>query len=509
MELQCKQITYDFYERVELPPVSCETMRESIVPDSCADIARVVDTTGEVCLTSRDLMADGRFSVSGTVEISVLYIPEKGGGPCVLRYPLPFQYSGETQEGALEHFHVRAALRSVDTRVLNPRKVLTRVDLALYPTACRKRTLALCGGPAQEEGGLQLLREKRRTTVIAAVREKECAFTEELPLAAGREGAAELLHVRLQPRCGDSKLIGNKIVVKGLVAAQILYRQEGGGVGLLRQELPFSQIMEGGGLEESWECRAEAQLLGLSCTVGAEGGRDDSHTLTLTTQLRLRATVWRAEELELVADLYSTSAPVRTRMEELLLQETQPGQSRRVSGRVLLETGVAVKSVVETSVRCGAFQQRGGGSQVEVPVTARCLYVDENDMLHSAERSAQLPCPVQLEEDGFVFGQGDCRDEVTASILPEGVELRFPVDCAMELWRTARYLCVAGAEQLEEPEEETLPSLVLRKLDGQESLWSAAKQYRTTSRAILEVNQLESEQQLPRDRLLLIPRVRG
>lgn len=508
MELQWKRDKYDFYERVELPPVTCETMRESIVPDSCADIARIVDTTGEVCLTSRDWMADGRFSVGGTVEVSVLYIPEKGGGPCVLRCQLPFQYSGESQEGPLEHFHVRAALQSIDTRALNPRKVLTRVDLALHPSGCRKRGLELLGGPAQQEDSMQLLRQSSRVRVIAAVREKECAFGEELPLSAGQDGAAELLSVALRPRCGDSRLIGNKLVVKGVVFAQILYRREGGGIGLCQQELPFSQILEGGGLEESWECRCEAQLLAQSCTIGTEGGREDSHTLTLNAQLRLRATVWREEKLELVADLYSTAAPLKTWTEELTVLEEQPCQSRRVSARVLLETGVAVKSVAASRVRCGLVRQSAGG-QPELPVTAHCLYVDENDMLHAVEWSLLLPCPTQLEEGCCVLGQADCRGEITASILPEGVELRFPVDCTLELWRTGRYLCVAGAEQTEEPEGKTLPSLVLRRLDAQESLWSVAKEHRTTCQAILAVNQLESEQQLPRNKLLLIPRVRA
>lgn len=89
MELKLKKAGHDYYEGVAWPPFSCETMRESIVPDSCADIARIVDTTGLVCLTGRELTGDGRFCASGTVEVSVLYIPEKGDGParCVFRFP--------------------------------------------------------------------------------------------------------------------------------------------------------------------------------------------------------------------------------------------------------------------------------------------------------------------------------------------------------------------------------------------------------------------------------------
>ena len=136
MELKLKKAGHDYYEGVAWPSFSCETMRESIVPDSCADIARIVDTTGLVCLTGRELTSDGRLSASGTVDVSVLYIPEKGDGPCALRFQIPFQCSGEGQDAAeAEFLDIRGELQNIDTRVLNPRKVLTRANLTFFPAA--------------------------------------------------------------------------------------------------------------------------------------------------------------------------------------------------------------------------------------------------------------------------------------------------------------------------------------------------------------------------------------
>lgn len=511
MELQLHTVEHDFYERVDLQPVSSETMRENIVPDSCADIARIVETTGEVYLTGRDMMADGRFSATGTVDVSILYIPEKGVGPCVLRYQLPFHCSGEGHEGELEHFDVHAELRSVDTRVLNPRKVLTRVDLLLYPSGCRKRKLKLCSGQEQEEKGLQMLHRTCKTKTIAAVREKEFSFSEDLIPAAGRNRAAEILRSTLFIRCGDSKIIGNKVVVKGMLSAHILYREESGEVTSLQQDVPFSQIMEGSGLQEQWECVSRGQLLGTECTIGGgKGNGEGASMLTISVQMRIRTLVWKEEEMELMADLYSTSEPVKTCMEEICLQQINPRQSRRMTGREMLETGVAVKRVVDACVSCAVGCPEGGSDHLDIPVTARCLYTDENDMLHSVERTFRLPCPAETGENVHLRGWGECRGDVMAAIFPEGIELRFPVDCTLEGWQSVRYLCVAGVEAEEQGADRgEEPSLILRKLDTRESLWSVAKQYRTTCRAILAVNEIESEAQIPRDRLLLIPRVRG
>ncbi len=95
------------------------------------------------------------------------------------------------------------------------------------------------------------------------------------------------------------------------------------------------------------------------------------------------------------------------------------------------------------------------------------------------------------------------------SILPEGIELRFPLECALELCRRTERLCVSAGERRETEETgEAQPSLILRKLGADETLWAVAKQYRTTAQAILSVNGAEDEAQLSRDRLLLIPRAR-
>ena len=178
MELKLKKAGHDYYEGVAWPPFSCETMRESIVPDSCADIARIVDTTGLVCLTGRELTSDGRFSASGTVDVSVLYIPEKGDGPCALTFQIPFQCSGEGQDAAdAEFLDIRGELQSIDTRALNPRKVLTRANLVFYPSGCRHVSLSVCTGASEEDPSIQLLREKKETWVVAGVREKEFTFT--------------------------------------------------------------------------------------------------------------------------------------------------------------------------------------------------------------------------------------------------------------------------------------------------------------------------------------------
>ena len=335
MELKFKKSGHDYYEPLHFAPFSCEAMRENIVPDSCGDIARIVDTTGVVCLTNRELTGDGRFSASGSVEVSVLYIPEKEDGPRALHFQIPFQCYGEGQGGAeCEFLDIRGELHGIDTRVLNPRKVLTRANLVLYPSGCRHVSLSVCTGVDEGTGeGVQLLCEKKHTRVAAGVREKEFTFTEELPLSPGRGGAEEILSTRVDIKGTDSKLIGSKLVVKGLISVSVLYREGGGRLAVLQQELPFSQIIEGNGFDEDCESEAAYRLLSVECRPGSEGAPEDAYVLTLELMLRTRVTVWREEEVSFIADLYSTAAPVACQTAELELSEDSQCGIRRQNVR--------------------------------------------------------------------------------------------------------------------------------------------------------------------------------
>ena len=510
MELKLQKANHEYYETLRFAPFPCETMRENIVPDSCGDIARIVDTTGTVCLTGRELTGDGRFCASGNVEASVLYIPEKEEGPRALHFQIPFQCYGEGQgDASCENLDIRGELHSIDTRVLNPRKVLTRANLTLYPAGCRHVSLSVCTGVAEECGaGIQLLREQKQTRVVAGIREKEFTFAEELPLSPGRGGAEEILSTRVDVRGTDSKLIGSKLVVKGLIAASVLYRESGGRLSLLQQELPFSQILEGNGFEEDCESETVYRLLGAECRTGTEGAPDDTCTLTLSVSLRARVTVWRTVEVAFLSDLYSTAAPVNCQMEELSLSENSQQSVRRQNVRELLETGAAVKSVVDTEIACGVAVLSGG--EWKLPVWARCLYLDESDLLGSVHREFSVSLPAELENDRLeCTAEAVCHGDVITNIMPEGIELRFPIECAVSSSSRRQYLSVSGGETEEEAQEkEPAPSLILRKIGPGETLWSVAKQYRATREGILSVNELTEENQITPDKLLLIPRAR-
>ena len=89
MELDLKKACLDTYETGgEFTCTQDETV-ETIVPDYCPDIARVIETDGQDYIHSREIK-DGKAEVSGTVRITVLYTPDRETGVRSLEFSVPF-----------------------------------------------------------------------------------------------------------------------------------------------------------------------------------------------------------------------------------------------------------------------------------------------------------------------------------------------------------------------------------------------------------------------------------
>ena len=67
----------------------------------------------------------------------------------------------------------------------------------------------------------------------------------DLNLSPGRSGAAEILNCDLRHTVTEVKLVGNKLILKGIFALSVLYRGVDGALYSTEGELPFSLSCRG------------------------------------------------------------------------------------------------------------------------------------------------------------------------------------------------------------------------------------------------------------------------
>ena len=487
MELELQRAGLDAFEVGGELALTQEETTETIVPDYCPDIARIIETEGKVFLHSRELR-DGKAEVPFTVESD-----SRSLAGCTY-------LMAETESEFLE------------TRMLNPRKVFTHCKLVTRLTGFQRVKMDFCTDVETEaELCVEKRQEQQHAILLTHIAEKDYTFSEEMNLSPGREGAAELLTSRVCGTVTEAKVVGSKLVFKGMFNITLLYRTAGGTCGTTSAELPFSQIMEIEGAAEEAVASVQLQLTGTDFQI--DGADDEGRQIAVTLYFHAVAMLREETDVTLLGDLYSTAYDVAYEAAPLNLTSFCESTVRRQTVREVLEIGVVAESILSLSASCGpvSVAREGAGVTLRTGASVRALYLDEGGVPLVAERCIDVACQLELPEDCRITARAVCAEEVQGTLGDRGIEVRFPVDFRLEATTRVKKVCISAAKLDTETAKDLTgaPSLVLRCLGKQETAWDLAKRYNTTIPMILSANQLEEGQEIPREKLLLIPRKRA
>lgn len=502
MELELNRTRLTGYDIVLDTELFQEETLETIVPDACPDVLRLVDTQGTVLLKSKTAM-DGRVTLTGTARLTVLYVPETGDGLRCLEVGIPFNADAEGRE--IKSGCVVAAsawVAGADTRTINPRKIMTRVQVALRVQVFSESALSLCAGISAQEGSVEQLTQTHSMCRVAAVVEKPFSFEDDLTILVGRPEAEELLGSRVEPSAVEAKLIGSKLIVKGEAAVQLLYRPVGGGVDAASLVLPVSQIMEVNGVGEEASAAVELCLLDAAFTLGGDG-----RTVAASLSMAAQAVVRETRNVQLLADAYSTCCQLQVERAPFEYELCQSETIARQTLRECVESGLAIRSVADVYCQIGrtTLERQADTMRLSAQAGVTALCVTEEGEQAAISRVFEVSCGIDLpEECGCRF---HCRCAgLMAAPTADGVEVRasfeFPYLAVkrVQTWAVRDVGIGACAEEDTAPR----PSVILRTMGDGEALWDVAKRYGAAIDDIVRASELENEQPC-QGTLLLIP----
>ncbi len=510
MELELQQEHFACYHAsTQLCDTHEETL-ETIVPDYCPDIARIIDASGCLFLRKYEL-TDGKVSVSGSIKMTLLYMAEDGIRS--LDYAMALDYTLEGRLSGASEVMLEGKIDSCEVRMLNPRKVFSRVSVNVCVTPYAPATITACGDVAEKEAyKIETLCETHEVSLIQAVREKDFVFSEEVVLSSAKEPIRDILRTKSKLRVTECSSVGSKLILKGIACLEMLYLTQGGTLAQLSSELPFSQIVDGlDGADGELLCDASLRLTGCEVRIGSENAPDDAHTVSLKLMICAFVLLRRTQKLCCIADLYSTAYDLSAKSEQVELSPSPETFIRTQTVREQIETGVAVQSILCADVSFGsaALTQSDAGSTLRTSALIKVLYLDESGSPLLAERRVEVTLDTDVSAALRASVRCVCAGDISASISASGIEVRFPAEFTLISSVAPCYPCLTAlsAEERKEPDGET-PSLVLRMLKKGETLWNLAKQYRTTVEDILKANELPEEAAAAIGQMLLIPRKR-
>lgn len=486
MELEQKRIVYC---RRQLAQTStCTETTDCIVPDTFPDVGRVVYACGTAAVGDHAPQS-GRLLVSGTVQAVVLYEPENGSGLRRLEVPLSFAHIEEcAQLDSSSVCLVECSVSSVETTVVNSRKLSISVDLVLA-VECYEKT-ACDYTESIADGRLELLADTCEAILPDEAQTFSFSVLEDIP--AEETDGLSLLKRSCSLHITECRAMRDRIVVRGEAELRCLVMQLDEAVRTISKTTPFTQVFEmSGALEED---TPDAQLAVRSFDYRIAADNALSCTVNADALVLLR----RSHTLHCITDFYLPGALLQTQEGSVTLYSSPAPRPFSAESTESVQTASHVSHVVCADAVCCGVRSVEKGMQVSAAV--QVLYLDDEQRLCSLHRV--LP----LTFTGI--GYGSCLTpalSVRAQAVGEhGLTLTVTAEgaCEGETPLTLRHLC--SVEQTER-QADTGVTLLVRHISGEAKLWDIAKDCGSTRAAICAANDLPPETAAVSDTMLLVP----
>lgn len=497
MELQLQFENITCFETLGSLTASHEETMETAIPEYCPDIARIVDTVGQLCIREK-LPGKDHYTVSGTVKMTVLYTSEEASGLRSLRLSIPFSCQWEDPRLCqCQMVAVTGRVLLAEARAITSRKLYLRVlpEITITPYCQVQRTL--CSG-LEEDKTLRIRQCERTVNCLGAVCEKQFTFTQDV---APMEDAQmeDLLLIQLCPRVHSLQRIGNKFSLKGEMELHALYRNDTQNIRAYDAVLPMAEILEGAEMPE------DATYV-VTCSLSECDGRllraDTGCALGITAGVTVQICAYCQRTVTCVEDVYSVCCQTEIKRESVNIPvDGVPRQIvQEAQQRLEFAQNDPFVFVTQWDLSPVAAMREDNTTALRTALHMKILYMDENGAPLSTERTVEV-----------AVSTGELTGNVTATCC--GMTTRCSgVVCQLQgqvVFNVANgdsetvdvlrsvSLCESQAEQ-------KCPSLVLRRMSPQETLWDIAKQYQTDMDAIVAAN----PEGIDSNRLLLIPKIR-
>lgn len=480
--------------------VTHEETLETVIPEYCPDVTRVIESTGQLKIREKKLSA-GRLTVVGAVKVMVIYTSGDQAGVRSLSISIPFTCAAEDPRlVGCRTVCVCGRLPLVEARAVSARKLYLRVMPEFEVEGVSDPQKKLCCG-CQSEETLQIRQEKLEEEVLAAVWEREFNIAQEFSPEAGTPMPEDLLMERVCLRPVQSQRMGSKLVIKGEVSVCALYRSENQDLGSVDTVLPFSQIIDVSDLPEDARIQPEVWVMDSDIRMLREEGRG---RFGLSMRVGVMLKVYSRLCCSYIEDLFSTYRETKVEQREMEIPVCMP--AKRISAEAVqqLELGQGNPFIWVTGVECGGVTISGEGDRTALRTNLRLkiLYLDETGTPMTTERvieaaayTPEMPCAAWAL----------CQP-VEMQTMPGSCRLYIPVDFFFCCRKENRIRAIEAAEVGEMLPRE-MPSLVLRRIREEEKLWDIAKAYHTDPILVCHVNGLQDGEPLT-DEMLLIPRIR-
>lgn len=490
------------------------------VPDYRPDIVKVLKEKGELRFDEVKA-ASGAVWVKGSLIFRVLYRSEQSNGKIsCLKGEIPFQEKLNL-DGLQEYEKVKASgeIEDINIGVINSRKLNVRAVVVLRVAAEEEVDEELTSKLDEAEDYEQRTKTREVLNLLSSSRDV-CRQKSEVVLPSSKPNVREILWRSVELRNVESSIKEGGAHVTGEVLLAVLYSEEDENERLQWYETTVPLACTADCEVQDENCISKIKAVPLSMELEVKPDYDgEERILVLELALAIDIRVWKEQNLELLADIYSLKRKVtpvcRERTLEKLLVKNY-AKCRITEQMELAESQEKILQICacEGHVNLERKELVEHGVLAEGIVTVELLYITTDDNMPVGTVKEIYPFSQVIEvpemSDDLQM-ELDCGIEQLSAVMldQEHIEMKATIHLDLIAFLPQK---ISNIEELqEEPLDmekiQNSPGLVGYIAKAGDDLWTIAKENYTTIRDIMETNGWQEKDLMPGDTILIVKQV--
>lgn len=485
-----------------------------ILPDYYPDIFKLVRC--EVCPVVTCWSVNGnKLSYELSCDIKILYCSENSSMlQCVSQHQT---FSKTVDLGSFcENPSVKLIPKPdhINYRAVNKRRLDLRGAVSVkIRVECDKKQEVICDAYGLN---VQLRKIPVRFASEKLTTEKLLQLSEETELSPTQPAVIAVASCRCSSSDCEKKMISGKLLAKGEADIQLLYSCEKDGEGALEPlsfSIPYSQIIDMDGIDESFECSISPEVLSCEITPATDKN-GENRILKCELELRLSCRAVKTASVMLASDAYSTTYPCMTEAAEIRAEQLPVIYSESFRHSAKICEGENIPNTVY-SMWCTPknINTRFSDEDKKLIISGMLNYTmavkDSAGMIAMPDKNEAFEETVDLpdaDSDSFISAELTVGG-VSYNISPENVltaKADVSVRISVSSASSVKALCDISIDDSIKKERDGDYAIKLYYGVENEDVWDIAKRYSTSVSAVMEENDLAGEK-LESNGMLLIP----
>lgn len=488
-----------------------------ILPDYYPDIFRLVRC--EVLPTITDYNINGdKLSYELRCDMRILYCSETGA---ILQCVNQKQTFSKTLDLGKICDNVSVELRPktdhINYRAVNKRRLDLRGAVSIK--------IKISGENVQEviSDAFGMNVKIRKTPVKFAYKKvsavKSVQISEEVEINESQPAVINIIKCECNSINCDKKLISGKIMSKGEALVKILYSCEKDGSGAIEPlefTVPFSQIVDLEGVDESYEINIKARAVYCEA-VSSLNKSGENKVIKFEAEIRLECMGIKSASVMLGTDAYSTTYPCNVILSDIKAEQIPVTINNEIHNSAKLCEGENMPvSIYDLWCTPKNINTRLLPDEKKIVISGMLTYTtvgkDNSGLIIMSDKDEAFEETFSVDECNYLTGTA------LAEITVKNVSYNITSENSLNVKADIRAdISLYNSSSIKAISEITVDDTVKKVRDGDyalklyygvenEDIWDIAKRYSTSVDIIMEENDLYSDK-LEKDGMILIPMV--